>query len=142
MAGHVHVATPHGGLHLYFRVPSGAAAASAIGRWPGIDIRAPGCRSGGYLAAPGSVVDGVEYVIEHDFTDLGPARVAGPAARPGRQSHPQDDCSPPPLAATAVPIVEPPRPARPLIPARFFLALLVPVFADIEAVTEEGTDIW
>ena len=36
------VATPHAGLHLYFRVPPGLAAASAISRWPGIDIRAPG----------------------------------------------------------------------------------------------------
>jgi hypothetical protein len=57
------VATPDAGLHLYFRVPPGAAAASAISRWPGIDIRAPGYRSGGYLAGPGSVVDGVEYLI-------------------------------------------------------------------------------
>ena len=60
------VATPHAGLHLYFRVPPGAAAASAISRWPGIDIRAPGYRSGGYLAGPGSVVDGVEYLIGRD----------------------------------------------------------------------------
>jgi hypothetical protein len=35
------VATPHSGPHLYFRVPPGLAAASAISRWPGIDIRAP-----------------------------------------------------------------------------------------------------
>ena len=54
------------GVHLYFRVPPGLAAASAIGRWPGIDIRAPGYRTGGYLAGPGSVVDGAEYVIEHN----------------------------------------------------------------------------
>ncbi len=60
------VATPHAGLHLYFRVPPGAAAASTISRWPGIDIRAPGYRSGGYLAGPGSVVDGAEYVIDRD----------------------------------------------------------------------------
>jgi hypothetical protein len=61
------VATPHDGRHLYFRVyfrvPPGLAAASAIGRWPGIDIRAPGYRTGGYLAGPGSVVDGAAYVM-------------------------------------------------------------------------------
>jgi hypothetical protein len=51
---------------LYFRVPPGLAVASAIGRWPGIDIRAPGYRTGGYLAGPGSVVGGAAYVIEHD----------------------------------------------------------------------------
>ncbi len=60
------VATPHDGRHLYFRVPPGLAAASTISRWPGIDIRAPGYRTGGYLAGPGSVVDGAEYVIDHD----------------------------------------------------------------------------
>jgi hypothetical protein len=60
------VATPHAGLHLYFRVPPGAAAASTISRWPGIDIRAPGYRSGGYLAGPGSVIDGAAYVIDRD----------------------------------------------------------------------------
>jgi len=60
------VATPYAGLHLYFRVPHGAAAASAISRWLGIDIRAPGYRSGGYLAGPGSVVDGAEYLIDRD----------------------------------------------------------------------------
>jgi hypothetical protein len=40
------VATPHTGLHLYFRAPPGTAAASAISRWPGIDVRAPGYRTG------------------------------------------------------------------------------------------------
>ncbi len=60
------VATPHAGLHLYFRIPPGAAAASTISRWPGIDIRAPGYRSGGYLVGPGSVVGGAAYVIERD----------------------------------------------------------------------------
>jgi hypothetical protein len=50
----------------YFRVPPGLAAASVIGRWPGIDVRGPGYRTGGYLAGPGSVVGGAAYVIEHD----------------------------------------------------------------------------
>jgi hypothetical protein len=60
------VATPHDGRHLYFRIPPGTAAASTISRWPGIDIRAPGYRTGGCLPGPGSVVDGAEYVIDRD----------------------------------------------------------------------------
>jgi Bifunctional DNA primase/polymerase, N-terminal len=56
------VATPHDGGHLYFRIPPDTAAASTISRWPGIDMRAPGYRTGSYLADPGSVVDGAEYV--------------------------------------------------------------------------------
>ena len=55
----------HAGLHLYFRVPPGTAAASTIGRWPGIDIRGPGYRTG-VLAGPGSVVGGAPYVIDRD----------------------------------------------------------------------------
>jgi hypothetical protein len=51
---------------LYFRILPGLAVASTIGRWPGIDIRAPGYRTGGYLAGPGSVVDGAGYVIDRD----------------------------------------------------------------------------
>lgn len=58
------VATAHGGLHLYFRAPAGVPVPSAIERWPGIDIRGPGYRLGGYLAGPGSVVDGQPYIIE------------------------------------------------------------------------------
>lgn len=60
------VATPHGGLHLYFRVPPGVTVVSAVGRWPGVDVRGPGYRSGGYLAGPGSVVDGKAYAVEAD----------------------------------------------------------------------------
>lgn len=60
------VATAHGGLHLYFRVPAGLVIASGIGAWPGIDIRARGYRTGGYLVGPGSVVDGQPYLIERD----------------------------------------------------------------------------
>ena len=58
------VRTAHGGLHLYFRAPAGVPVVSAIARWPGIDIRGPGYRLGGYLAGPGSVVDGQPYIIE------------------------------------------------------------------------------
>ncbi|WP_109524833.1 MULTISPECIES: bifunctional DNA primase/polymerase [Nocardia] len=34
---------------------------------PGIDIRGPGIRLGGYLAGPGSVVDGRAYTIDTDM---------------------------------------------------------------------------
>lgn len=61
------VATPHGGLHIYFRVPHGCTVLSTShgrsGLGAGIDTRAPGRRSGGYLAGPGSVVDGHRYTI-------------------------------------------------------------------------------
>lgn len=61
------VATAHGGLHLYFRAPAGLVVPSRIGRWPGVDVRAPGQRLGGYLVGPGSVVDGRPYTITRDL---------------------------------------------------------------------------
>ncbi len=45
-------------------VPSVSGGTSRLG--PGIDIRGPGRILGGYLAGPGSIVDGREYVIEVD----------------------------------------------------------------------------
>jgi hypothetical protein len=60
------VTTPHG-LHLYFRVPAGVVVPSSIGRWPGVDVRAPGRRLGGYLVGPGSVVDGRPYTLTRDM---------------------------------------------------------------------------
>jgi hypothetical protein len=66
LAGHADRRHPARRGHLYFRIPPGTAAASTSSRWPGIDIRAPGYRTGGYLAGPGSVVDGAEYVIDRD----------------------------------------------------------------------------
>lgn len=64
------VATPHDGRHLLFRVPRGLIVPSVSGGTsrlgPGIDIRGPGLTLGGYLAGPGSVVDGREYMIEVD----------------------------------------------------------------------------
>jgi hypothetical protein len=62
------VATAHGGLHLYFRAPADIVIPSSIGRWPGIDVRAPGERLGGYLVGPGSVVDGLPYVTARDVS--------------------------------------------------------------------------
>lgn len=64
------VRTPHGGMHLYFRVPAGRVIGSTSGGrsglGPGIDTRGPGRYSGGYLVGPGSIVDGAPYVIERD----------------------------------------------------------------------------
>jgi len=60
------VATAHGGLHLYFRAPAGVVVPSSIGWWPGVDVRAPGARLGGYLVGPGSVVDGLPYTVARD----------------------------------------------------------------------------
>jgi hypothetical protein len=60
------VSTAHGGLHLYFRAPADVVVPSSIGRWPGVDVRAPGARLGGYLVGPGSLVDGRPYAIARD----------------------------------------------------------------------------
>jgi hypothetical protein len=60
------VATPSGGLHLYFTVPAGLVVPSVAGIWPGVDTRGPGLRLGGYLAGPGSVVGGRRYEIARD----------------------------------------------------------------------------
>lgn len=68
------VATPSGGRHLYFGVPDGCTIGSASGRrsplGPGIDVRGPGLRTGGYLVGPGSVVDGKPYTIARDVPVL------------------------------------------------------------------------
>jgi hypothetical protein len=62
------VATAHGGRHLYFTAPPGHVVINTIGRiGPGIDVRAPGRTSGGYVVGPGSVVDGRAYVIDTDL---------------------------------------------------------------------------
>jgi hypothetical protein len=61
------VATAHGGLHLYFRAPPGFIVPSSIGRWPGVDVRAPGQRLGGYLVGPGSIVDDRPYAVARNL---------------------------------------------------------------------------
>jgi len=61
------VTTAHGGSHLYFRAPTGIIVPSSISRWPGVDVRAPGQRLGGYLVGPGSIVDGQPYTIARDL---------------------------------------------------------------------------
>jgi Bifunctional DNA primase/polymerase, N-terminal len=81
------VATPNGGLHLYFRVPPGCSIASAIGWLPGVDVRGPGRRLGGYLAGPGSVVGGRRYEVVADLPIAGlPGWLEGLLAEnPGRR---------------------------------------------------------
>jgi hypothetical protein len=60
------VRTPHG-QHLYFRAPAGCAIGSASGvLGPGVDVRGPGRRAGGYLIGPGSIVGGTPYTIAVD----------------------------------------------------------------------------
>jgi len=82
------VATPSGGLHLYFRVGADDGFASAIGWLPGIDIRGPGLRTGGYLAAPGAVTSAGRYVVAADVEVAPLPRWLFPllpvAAKPGR----------------------------------------------------------
>ncbi|HEV2639342.1 MAG TPA: bifunctional DNA primase/polymerase [Actinocrinis sp.] len=57
------VATPTGGRHLYFRMPSGVTLRNTAGRLgPLIDTRA----GGGYVVAPGSTINGLPYRIVDD----------------------------------------------------------------------------
>jgi bifunctional DNA primase/polymerase-like protein len=58
------VATPSGGLHLYYMAPGDAALRNTAGTGLGwkIDTRA----HGGYVVAPGSIVDGRAYEITAD----------------------------------------------------------------------------
>lgn len=64
------VRTPSGGRHAYFRAPAGCTIPSSSGGrtrlGPGVDVRGPGLRTGGYLIGPGSVVGDVPYVIERE----------------------------------------------------------------------------
>jgi hypothetical protein len=82
------VATPSGGLHLYFRVSAGEGLASAIGWLPGVDVRGPGRKTGGYLAGPGSATAAGRYVVAADAEVAPLPRWLSPllpvAAKPGR----------------------------------------------------------
>ncbi|MEV4079169.1 bifunctional DNA primase/polymerase [Nonomuraea fuscirosea] len=65
------VATPSGGMHLYFRPPDGSVIGSTSGGktrlGPGIDTRGPGAGGrGGYVVGPDSVVDGRTYTVAVD----------------------------------------------------------------------------
>jgi hypothetical protein len=90
--------TPNG-LHLHFLAPVGVTIGSTSGaRSPigdGIDVRGPGRRSGGYVLAPGSVVAGRPYLIEHDapIAEL-PAWLAALLAAPSRPRPARSKLSP------------------------------------------------
>lgn len=83
------VATPSGGLHLYYRAPEGERLRNTQGSigWK-VDTRA----HGGYVVAPGSVVDGrtYDYLSTQDpaelpawlLAELRPAPLPPPPARP------------------------------------------------------------
>jgi hypothetical protein len=63
------IATPRGGRHLYFHAGGRPIASTSGRRSPfgaGIDVRGPGRRLGGYLAGPGSVIDGLPYTVARD----------------------------------------------------------------------------
>jgi hypothetical protein len=69
------VATPSGGTHLYFTAPPGTRLRNTAGRlgWL-IDTRA----TGGYVLAPGSLIDGTPYtIINPGRPELLPAWLAG-----------------------------------------------------------------
>lgn len=54
------VITPSGGWHLYYALPDGSppVASSVEKLGPGVDVRS----HGGYVVAPGSIINGKEYV--------------------------------------------------------------------------------
>lgn len=64
------VVTPSDGRHVYFQVPSDAGITSSSGARrglpPGIDVRAPGRRSGGYVLGAGSQTEAGRYRIASD----------------------------------------------------------------------------
>jgi hypothetical protein len=78
--------TPRG-QHLFFRMPAGRVVLSLSGPrsplGPGIDVRGPGRKTGGYVVAPGSVVPAGEYRIlrDHPIADL-PTWLADTIAEP------------------------------------------------------------
>lgn len=84
--------TPRAGLHLYFRVPADlivfSTSGGTAGLGAGIDTRGPGRTLGGYLIAPGSVVQAGPYTLAHDqpVADL-PAWLASILTRPQQRTN-------------------------------------------------------
>lgn len=64
------IRTPHTGRHVLLRMPPRLVVRSASGEksrlGPGIDIRGPGLRVGGYLVGLGSVTEDGVYEVEAD----------------------------------------------------------------------------
>jgi hypothetical protein len=83
------VQTASGGRHLYYRAPKGAELRNTAGRagWK-IDTRA----AGGYVVAPGSLINGRLYVVVDDTAPVELpgwlARLLGPPAPPRSSSAP------------------------------------------------------
>lgn len=57
------VVTPSGGQHLYFTAPAWNIVNTIKTFAAGIDVRAPGRVSGGYVVGPGSMIGGRAYTI-------------------------------------------------------------------------------
>lgn len=87
------VRTPSGGFHHYLRLPEGRLVGSSASRVaPGVDVRC----EGGYVLAPGSVVDGRGYVLDSASFSPNKASIAPPwlvdkAAPPGEKAENADD---------------------------------------------------
>jgi Bifunctional DNA primase/polymerase, N-terminal len=80
------VATPTGGQHLYFRMPEGVTLRNTAGRLgPLIDTRG----AGGYVVAPGSVINGLAYriVVDAPVAEL-PTWIADKLAAPDHPAGP------------------------------------------------------
>jgi hypothetical protein len=90
------VRTPSGGLHLYYAAPDGAELRKTEGdRGNGLGWKIDTRAWGGYMVAPGSIVDGRAYEYLCD---------RAPAALPGWLV---DRLTPPPLPAAAVMPIQP-----------------------------------
>jgi len=82
------VATPSGGLHLYYR--TAAAVQSGVDvLGPGVDIRS----AGGYVVAPGSVIDGKPYVAQESPIADAPAWLIEACGKP-REREPRKEVEP------------------------------------------------
>lgn len=77
------VRTPSGGKHLYFSHDEDSAnRVGILGKGSGLDIRG----YHGFVVAPGSTIDGVPYVVEHDSPWADPVpEVLLPFLRPPRE---------------------------------------------------------
>lgn len=85
------VRTPSGGMHLYFRAPAGRVVLNSSGGvtalGPGVDVRAPGRSTGGFVVGPGSIVGSATYAVVVDAPLLSlPAWITELIAEPSQVS--------------------------------------------------------
>lgn len=80
------VTTPSGGWHLYYLCPQGGLR-SRNGALPGIDLKA----DGGYVVAPGSMIDGkpYEYQDAEEHISSLPEHIIEALSRSANGSHPE-----------------------------------------------------